>query len=423
MKTKKLFLILATVAAIAMGSILGACGGGKPKITDNTEHFDKITKTLKLSKSYEGKTLMKKGGGGIGKATLVGDTTDGDTSNFALEEGGTIAVRYLGVDTPESTAGWERWGKAASNFTNECLQGAEVVLESGTGDVPKGDSSGGRPMCYVWYRKTAKEKFKLLNLELVENGFSYNNEDATSSYYKYFQKAEEFARSVQAHLFSKLKDPIYDIEAIDATVKDIVTSPNTYAEYTKVRLVAYASEMYTASSGALTFTLGQYDEETGKVYSLTLYAGHIASLASMRVGDLYHIIGVLQKHDGGWQLTGVQLSDYNSKGDPNKTWRSQVAYYLCFDETQTYYTQKITSNFYSDLTVTSVNLEGTKLTFEGTATEVDGSTPSFTFTVEVPEGYSGAIQVGSVLTIKGCYQFEAGSGQVTVPSYSNIKIK
>ena len=421
MRAKKLFLVFATVAALAAGCFLGACGA---KIADNTEHYDKITKTLKLSKSYEGKKLMTAGGGGIGKATLVGDTTDGDTTNFKLEEGGTIAVRYEGVDTPESTAGWEKWGKAASNFTNECLHEAtEIVLESSTGDVPDRDTSGNRPMCYVWY-KTAKDDFKLLNLELVENGFPFNKESATSGYYGYFQKAEKFARSIELRLFSKLDDPLFNTAAIDLSLKEINENPANFRENAKVRLYAYVSDMYTASNGAITFTIAQYDETNKRPYSLTLYAGHVASTANMRVGDLYHIVGTLQKHDGNWQITGVTLSDSDSKGDEEKTWRSQVSYYLYFDSSNSLYAQELTSNFHGDVTVTSATLEGTKLTFIGTAPKIDGETPSYTFTVEVPADYAeGTIQEGTTLSVSGCYQFEARSNQLTIPSYSNIKIK
>ncbi len=421
---KKKFLLAFTVGVLAVCCALGACGGGGgTKIADNTEHFDKITKTLKLSKSYEGKKLMTAGGGGIGKATLVGETTDGDTTNFALEEGGTIAVRYEGVDTPESTAGWEKWGKAASNFTNERLHEAiEIVIESSTGDVPEHDTASGyRYMGYVWY-KTAKDDFKLLNLELVENGFSMNKESASTGYYSYFQKAEQFARGIQLRLFSELDDPLFNTAAISLSLKEINENPSSFKENSKVEFYAYISDMYTASKGAITFTIAQYDEATGKSYSLPLFAGY-GTTGTMRVGDMYHIVGTLQKYSGNWQVSGVELSDSDSKGDEEKTWRSQLSYYLNFDASHNLYQQELTSNFYGDVTVTSVALDGTKLTFTGTAPKIDGDTPSYTFTVEVPADYNGAIKEGSTLIVSGCYQFEERSGELTVPNYSNIRIK
>ncbi len=417
---KKLFVVFAT-ALLASCLAFASCGEKVPDIADNTEHFDSITKTLKLSKSYEGKKLMSSDG--IGAATLIGDTTDGDTSNFALAEGGSIAVRYQGVDTPESTADVQKWGKAASNFTNERLHLAtEIVIESASGGVPEKDSiSGTRLMCYVWY-KTAEDDFKLLNLELVENGYSYNKESADNAYYSYFQKAEKFARSIELRMFSKLDDPLFDTAINELSIKELKEGSEKYKENMKVRLYAYIADKYTASSGAVSFTIGQYDEATGNGYTLTLYAGHTNSTSNMRVGDMYHIVGTLAKHDGAWQISGVALDD-DLKGKEDATWRSQLSYFLMFDASKTLYTQKISSNCYGNITVTSVKLEDTTLTFQGTAPKTDGTTPAFTFTVTVPADYSGAIKEGSELTVSGCYQFEANSGKVTITDYTNITIK
>ncbi len=416
---KKLFIVFAT-AVLAACCAFTACG---TKIADNTEHFDKITKTLKLSKSYEGKSLMSSDG--IGAATLIGDTTDGDTSNFSLAEGGSIAVRYQGVDTPESTADVQKWGKAASNFTNERLHAAtEIVIESASGGVPEKDSiSGTRLMCYVWY-KTEKDDFKLLNLELVENGYSNNKENANYAYYSYFQKAEQFARGIKLRLFSELDDPLFDTTVRAISLKDLTENPDKYSENTKVKLDAYVSDRYVASSGAVTLTIGQYDEASGKAYTLALYAGHTSATGNMQVGDLYHVVGTLQKHSGAWQISGVAI-DNDQKGKDEKSWRSQRGYYLIFDAANNFFVNYVTNNCYGNLTVTSVKREGTTLTFEGTAPSPgEEATPAtFTFTVTVPEGYDGAIKEGSELTISGCYQFEANSGKVTIPNYSKISIK
>lgn len=410
-----IFVAAVLVAVCALG--LTACNN---KIADNTEHFTSVTKTLKLSKSYAGKKLFSSDG--IGAATLIGDTTDGDTSNFSLVEGGSVTVRYQGVDTPESTAGVEKWGKAASKFTNERLHEAtEIVIESASGGVPEKDSVGQRSLCYVWY-KTADHDFYLLNLELVENGYSYNKESANNAYYKYFQKAEKFARSVQLRMFSKLDDPLFDTDAVELSLKDLAEHPDNYQDNTKVTLRAYMSDMYTASSGAVTFTIGQYDEASGASYSLKLYAGHTESASNMRVGDLYFIAGTLQKYDGNWQISGVMV-DNDRKDSTDISWRAQLSYYLVFDSSNDLYKQELTSNCYGDVTVTSVSLEGSVLTFTGTAPKIDGDNPAFTFTVTVPEGYSGAIKEGSVLSVRGCYQFTAGSGQLTVANYSAIIIK
>ena len=407
-------------------SLLVACcalTGCGSKIADNTEHFDKITKTLKLSKLYEGKRLMEAGGGGIEEAKLIGETTDGDTSNFSLVGGGSVTVRYQGVDTPESTADVQKWGKAASNFTNERLAAATtIVLESTTGDVPK-VAVGQRSLCYVWY-KTETDDFKCLNVELVENGYSYNKEDATNSYYSYFQKAEEFARSIELRLFSKLDDPLFDTAIRPLSIKDLKEHPENYESNMKVKLDAYVCDRYEASGGAVTLTVAQYDEETGKAYELELYAGYVSSTGRMQVGDLYHIVATLDKHNGSWQIKGVNI-DNDNVGKDDKAWRSQKGYYLIFDASNDFFVNFVTVNCYGNVTVTSANLDGKTLTFTGTAPErgEEGTTDTFTFTVTVPDSYNNTIKEGSVLSISGCYQFEAKSGKLTVPDFSKITIK
>jgi endonuclease YncB( thermonuclease family) len=54
---------------------------------------------------------------------------DGDTTHFTTYNGlYTVKVRYLGVDTPESTSEIEVWGKSASNFNKGILKAAKHIL-------------------------------------------------------------------------------------------------------------------------------------------------------------------------------------------------------------------------------------------------------------------------------------------------------
>lgn len=408
------------LALVTLTACLAVTACNKSKIADNTEHYDEITKTLKLSKSYEGKSLMTDG---ICKAKMADETTDGDTTYFTLESGGGANVRYQGIDTPESTAGVERWGKAASKFTNERLKMAtEIVIESGTGGAPEKDSVGQRFLCYVWY-KTEEDDFKLLNLELVENGYSKNKENATKGYYPYFQKAEKFARSIELRLFSKLPDPLFDMDPVDLSLKELNEDPDSFKEDIKVTLYAYVSDKYTSSSGAVTFTIGQYDVASGKAYETTLYAGHTTSTANMTIGHLYHIAGTLQKHNGAWQVSGVYLDNY-AKGNEEKSWVSQLNYYMIFDETHKFYTGKTTANAMGYVTVLTVaGTENGVLTFTGKTIETDKTEHTYTFTVPAIEGIESKVTVGKKLAISAGYQVEDGSNKVVIPSGSNITVK
>ena len=251
-----------------------------------------------------------------------------------------------------------------------------------------------------------------------------NKEDAVNAYYEYFQKAENFAKSVELRLFSKLDDPLFDMNPKDLSLKAINTDDSGYTDGMRVKLNAYICGRNAGSSGTITFTVAQYDEETGKVYTFPLYAGYSnATAAGMKVGNLYHIVGSLQKHNNSWQISGVNLDEW-SKPKEDVTWTSQSAYYLIFDATNALYTQKLSYNCYGDVTVTEiVSSESGKLTFKGTALNTAEETEEFTFTVPTPAGYNGAISVGKTVSVNGSFQFEAKSGELTILSYSDITVK
>ena len=143
--------------------------------------------------------------------------TDGDTANFTQDDyvddfGAPVSIktRFLGVNTPESTAKVEPWGKKASLFTKHQLEAAQADAEAKSTDAKKvynialinhpsatsfetKDSSGGRWLAFIWYRPTTDSDWRLLNLELVEQGFSRNQlfvDDPVCNYRTYFEAAE-----------------------------------------------------------------------------------------------------------------------------------------------------------------------------------------------------------------------------------------
>lgn len=418
-KSLKTILALCTAAVLSVGCAfaVAACG-------EEPDHYDDITKTLKLTRSFEGKVLESDDG--IEEVTLPGSTTDGDTTFFKLSGGGYVTVRYQGVDTPESTGAVEKWGKAASIFTDTQLKSAtKIVLESARDGAPEKDSVGGRSLCYVWY-KTEKDDFKCLNLELVENGYSKNKEDADNAYYSYFQKAEEFARGKKLRLHNPdLVDPLFDTSVQSMSIKDFEEHPENYAENMKVHLHAYVLEKLSKSG--ITYTIAQYDEETGKVYTFTVYAGHVSGDGKLQVGGLYHIVGTLQKFSGNWQIAGINYdNDYKkTQGEKSEhSWREQSSYYLTFDATNDYYTGANINygiNNYGNVTVGEVTKNGSVLTFEGTATDKYDETKTFTFTVKVPDDYvDGTIEKGNIIRVKGCYRFTDGSDELTIVDYTDI---
>ena len=68
---------------------------------------------------------------GIGEVKLV-RPVDGDTARFRDPIAGVeFSLRYLGIDTPESTWQKDPWGKAASDYSKQRLNAATtIVLEA-----------------------------------------------------------------------------------------------------------------------------------------------------------------------------------------------------------------------------------------------------------------------------------------------------
>lgn len=143
----------------------------------NINNLDKV----KLEVPYEGKSFIDDG---IGVVRLV-RAVDGDTARFIDPNSKTktddFPVRFLGIDTPESTYVTDPWGKKASAFTKSKLENAETIVLEAEG--PRTETYG-RYLAYVWVDGV------LLNLELVQEAYSNST---LSSKFKYHQIMAETA--------------------------------------------------------------------------------------------------------------------------------------------------------------------------------------------------------------------------------------
>ncbi|MCH5151384.1 MAG: thermonuclease family protein [Clostridiales bacterium] len=442
---KKLISItLAVLLVISACCVLTACG-----VADNTEHFDSITRTLKLDKAYENKSWFTDG---IGVVT-VKRYIDGDTTNFQLANGASFTVRYYQINTPESTGMVEPWGKAASLFVKQQLSGADLIVLEGTngvGQAPGKDSNGSRYLAYVWYRTRGEKDLKCLNLELVENGFSPNNgtEDPTYPYFSYFAKAQAFAQKKQVRLYSELADPLYRDVVVPITLKEMwsrlkaieaagenSTDDLFYTELGTGALIQFDAYLESLTvTGTFMFKATQYDPDTGERYSVNVYAAYSSNKASeMKVGDYYKIVGNIQFYEatGEYQITSI---DYDPVNDgEKKTTTKGSNYYLIFDSTvgSEVYRSNYNKNVYRDMTVTWVGdvVDG-YLTFKGESCRINGKNSydendvrEFVCKVKVPDNYTG-IQVGSVLRFGGVHKLVDNVRNITVIDLNDIfKVK
>ncbi len=426
---KKTLCVVLAVMMVLLALGVVACNN---YVADNTEHYDSITKTAKLTKSYEGKSFLADG---IGSATLDNNgLVDGDTTRFKLAQGDIITIRYYSIDTPESTGNVEKWGKAASLFVKQQLSNAvEIVLEA-TATPAEHDSYGVRYLGYVWYRGNGETELKNLNLELVENGYSENKSINTSKYpyYSYFAEAESFARSIKLRLFSDLDDPLYTTDPVEMTVKDFWENTDLYYSSdtdsgAKVQFTACLTSLTISSSQTHTYVATQYDPETGKTYTINVYCAYSSSTASrMEIGHLYRIVGNVQNYYGSFQISGILYDTFYGSKNPAYTTELQYNYYLTFNSELTYNFRYV-STLYTDVTVVSATVEGSNLVIVGTAEQrttsgTKGEAVQFTFTVPAPANGAQSFTVGRKFSVGG-FQLVNDSHEITIPNYSDITLK
>lgn len=436
---KKAISILLLIAVVLTCTLAFVACNKEPEIADNTKYYDTVTKKAKLTKSFEGKSFMNDG---IGVAT-VDAYTDGDTTRFrAWNKKGndTVIIRYYCIDTPESTGGVEKWGKAASLFVKDRLsQATQIVLESSTGTRPTHDSYGTRYLGYVWYKTANSNDFKLLNLELIENGFTENKALNTDAYpyYSYMDEANKFAKSIKLRIYSELEDPLYSTDPVEMTIKNFWDNTEQYYNAdadagSKIVMTAYLQSLKVSESGTYTFVAGQYDPETNKVYTINVYAAYSSSPATrMKIGQLYKIIGSVQKYGGTFQISGLVYNSLygESIGNSNPGYEGcrlvQANYYLTFDSTVEYIAQ-YSKTLYTDVTVKSSSIENGVLTILGSTQKrtEDGAEDAveFTYQVKVSDSYINQFAVGKKFSVRG-YQLVDKSGTIVIPNISDITVK
>ena len=241
-----------------------------------------------------------------------GDTTHVETNNLKY----TVKIRYLSIDTPESTSDIENWGLSASNYSKYIYSGREEykkAIESTTDftgvqagatsiillsqaasiyvdeideldDLAIGTEEEGayhattdgnqRNLAYVWYStakpdavtgKVPQESFRCLNLEMVYQGFSFgvgSMKDTSEAIYKMFDAANLSAKANKRHLFSDYEDNnYYDYERIgevqELELKDL------YDSATKNSVIGWLPESRLADKKTLYRVHGYVSRKVG----------------------------------------------------------------------------------------------------------------------------------------------------------------
>lgn len=104
---------------------------------------------------------------------VVTRVVDGDTAVITLASGVSEKVRFIGINTPESTTQHEPYGEEASAYTKQMLSGQTVYLET---DAELRDRYG-RLLAYIWLQQPvsdsdAEVRTSMFNARLVLDGYA-----------------------------------------------------------------------------------------------------------------------------------------------------------------------------------------------------------------------------------------------------------
>ena len=250
---------------------------------------------------------------------------DGDTVHFNADDPafdkGIAKARFLGVNTPESTGQVEPWGKAASNFTKNTLKEATNIIIESESSVWEKDSTGERHLLWVWY-KTASSDYRLLNLELLQEGYSIANGIGKYAYKDVLQSAFSQALAQGLRVNGSAKDPDFDYGRPTPVtlryIRENITGENSVVD----KRVSF--EAVITSIDGNTIYVEDYDEETGMSYGMTIFLGMsqtTAVLNIIKVGYLVDFCGVVTNSENyGVQVSDIQRMSY----DPTYKYNSNL---------------------------------------------------------------------------------------------------
>ena len=243
---------------------------------------------------------------------------DGDTVHFNADSSfdkGIAKARFLGVNTPESTGQVEPWGKAASNFTKGILSNAVSIIIESESSAWEADSTGERYLLWVWYKTEANSDYRLLNLELLQEGYSIANNIGKYAYKDVLQGAFSQALELGLRVNGSEKDPNYDYGRPTPMtlryIRENLTGENSVVD----RRVSFEA-LITYVEGT-TIYVEDYDEETEQAYGMTIFLGMSPTASVLqitKVGNIVDFCGVVTYSDGfGYQVSSITRMAFDPK--------------------------------------------------------------------------------------------------------------
>lgn len=248
----------------------------------------RYTDDLSLDVAYESSNFIIDG---IGEVTLD-RCVDGDTAIFK-EGSQTFTVRFLGINTPESTYKFEPWGKPASDFTCDKLTTATtIVLEADGTERTDGNE---RYLAWVWYDG------RLLNLELVEEAYTKAKGVSDLKYESIFYEADFKTQAKERRVWGELDDTFdYSLDGVQVTIEELVTNQE---EYVGIKVVI---------RGVVARTLDGHPYVVDNGYGIYIYTGFDYT-EKLEVGNYVLIQSLVLTYYPNAETGGAQLTDFNAR--------------------------------------------------------------------------------------------------------------
>lgn len=394
---KKIFRLL-LVVCLSLFVLVGC--NTTPSGTPTPEFVDYVSQ-VKLDKDFAGKDFVTQG---IGEVKIY-NPVDGDTIHVTDAKGHVLKLRFNGVDTPESTAQVEAWGVAASNFTKNIVRNAKSIVIA-TDDGLAGSNTMDtyeRYLCWVWYKMDDASDYRLLNLELVQEGYSISKNASVVNYKDEFIAAATQARNLGLRVWGQTDPDYCYTEAKELTLKAIVESINekgTDSEY-YLQKVIFTAQVVRISQKT-TYYLNYTDPETGTVYGIQVFHRDSQTGIMENIGVTVRISGTLTYYETGqvFQITDVVDKLATSKVDNIKV----------IEEAKTPVPTEVDG---SDLVSTNKNIKFNLVTVKGltvksvyTTTTDTSSNGAMTITCEDENGQTVTIRTDVLFDRTGTYEVD-----------------
>ena len=303
-KNFKIVLVLFLVC-ISLVNLTGCRDSGSPESKNEAA----LPETSQESTDFASQLELDLDSDTLKQEVTVKSYVDGDTVHFnvpeSLDKTGVLKVRFLAVDTPESTGKIEEYGKAASNYTREKLSSASSIIIESDNDRWNRDSTGDRYLVWVWYRTDENSAYRNLNLELLQNGLASASSTASNRYGEICMSALNYARDAKLNLFSGQPDPDFFYgDAIELSLKELRCNIENY----NGAKVAFTG-IVTKHNGNGVY-VEAYDEENDMYNGIYVYYGFKLSGAGLDIlsnGNEVRIVGTVSYYEGNgnYQISGI----------------------------------------------------------------------------------------------------------------------